>query len=259
MFWTKYHAYVVIPTFIISLLAAFFIGRALRNKDDKIKMLPIQIVTIVLLGLEVWKQVRGFIVGYDLYWIPLHFCSLFLYTLPLASFYKGKYKNEARVLASVVGACLFLFMAVYPAIIYPGEAVPSALNYLLGKGGYFGDFHTVVFHSVAVFSFFLFVFLDVCDYSNKRNLLAVIFFMALYCVIVGPFSQIIKVNFNNFCHCNAPFIENVRVKLTASENWAWLGQTVYVIVISIGTILVPVIAYYFTKLVKKLTNRINKA
>ena len=56
MFWTKYHAYVVIPTFIISILAAFFIGRALRNKDDKIKMLPIQIVTIVLLGLELCRK-----------------------------------------------------------------------------------------------------------------------------------------------------------------------------------------------------------
>ena len=147
-------------------------------------------------------------------------------------------------------------MTIYPAIIYPGEAVVSGLNYITGKGGYFRDFHTVVFHSMALFSFFLFVFLDVCNYKSKKNLLVVILFMSLYCIIVGPLSQIIKVNFNNFYTSNAPFIENVRLKLVASETWGWLGQVAYVIVISIGTILVPVAAYYLMKGIKKIIGKI---
>ncbi|MBP5733562.1 MAG: hypothetical protein J6W66_07055 [Lachnospiraceae bacterium] len=60
---------------------------------------------------------------------------------------------------------------------------------------------------------------------------------------MGPLAQIIDTNFNNFVHSNAPFLENIRQSIIASAGAFW-GQTVYVLIISVGTILVPLIAYF---------------
>ena len=254
MFWTKYHVYTLLPAFIVEIIAAIIIGKALKNKSDKVKMIPIQIVTIILLALEVAKQIYGLATGYDTYWIPLHFCSLFLYFMPLASFYFGKYKNQARVLAAVISACLFFFMAIYPNLIYSGEAIVSAGKFLTGKGGWFIDFHSVIFHMIALFSFFLFATLDVLEFKTKKDMVLIWVAFAIYCVIVGPLSQIIDTNFNNFVRCNAPFLEDVRLKLVESLSWG--GQTIYVVMISIGTIIVPTISYFAIRGAKLICKKI---
>lgn len=137
MFWTSLHAYTLIPQFIVYIVLAFILSRLLKDKDYEKQLLPLKICTILLLVLEVIKQLRGFIVGYDSYWIPLHFCSLFLYFHPIACFYKGKYRNTFMLIAGVVSACLFLFMAVYPNIVYSDDAIRSMWAYTTGRGGGF--------------------------------------------------------------------------------------------------------------------------
>ena len=59
MFWTPLHAYTLIPQFIVYAALAFFLSRALRNKDFETKLLPLKICTILLLVLEVAKQIMG--------------------------------------------------------------------------------------------------------------------------------------------------------------------------------------------------------
>ncbi len=254
MLWTKEHLYTLIPTFIIEIILSIILGKALKNKSDKVKMIPITVVTVILLVLEVLKQLNGIINGYDLYRLPFHFCSLFLYFLPLASFYYGKYKNEARILASTISTCLFLFMVVYPNLIYSGDAIKSAINYIKGDGGSFIDFHSVLFHTLALFEFFLFSALDVCKLESKKDLKLILIAFIIYCVIVGPLSQIIKTNFNNFYHSNVPPIEDIRLNLLSKISWP--AQLIYVSIISVGTVLVPIGAYFIMKGSKKLYSKI---
>ena len=243
MFWTPLHAYTLIPQFIVYIALAFILSRALRNKDFETKLLPLKICTILLLLLEVAKQIMGIATGYSTYWIPLHFCSLFLYFHPLACFCKGKCRKSFLLIAGVVSTCLFLFMAVYPNIIYSDDAIRSMWDYLHGRGGSFFELHTVLFHGIGLFTFFLFVFQGLVEFDTKRDIKLILLTYGAYCLIVGPFAQLIDTNFNNFVHSNAPFLESFRLGIIESLG-SVLGQTVYVLMISVGTILVPLIAYF---------------
>ena len=255
MFWSSFRAKTLIPVFLIIIISSFFLYKFLRNKDEKKRMIPILVITIILLVFEFFKQLLSFIRGYDLYHIPLHFCSLFLYFLPLASFYKGKYKDVFRTLAGVISTCLFLFMAIYPLLIYPDGDVERMQAFLKGDDIYrFFQFHSVVFHNIALFSFFFFAFGDVAKHETKRDIKVIIISFAIYSVIAGILANLIDTNFNNFRHCNADFLENVRVLLV--DSMGTLGQVFYVLIISVGTIIVPILAYLFLKLYERLFNKV---
>lgn len=254
MFWTPLHAYTLIPQFVFYIALAFILSRLLKNKDCETQMLPLKICTVILLLLEAAKQITGIVTGYDTYWIPLHFCSLFLYFHPLACFYKGKHRDRFILIAGVVSTCLFLFMAVYPNIIYSDDAVRSMWNFITGRGGSFFELHTVLFHGIGLFTFFLFVFQGLAKFDTKKDVLLLIITYGAYCLVVGPIAQIIDTNFNNFVRSNAPFLESFRSGIIESIGHA-LGQTVYVLIISIGTILVPLLAYFVLKAATGVFNK----
>lgn len=254
MFWTPLHAYTLIPQFVFYIALAFILSRLLKNKDYETQLLPLKICTVILLLLEAAKQITGIVIGYDTYWIPLHFCSLFLYFHPLACFYKGKHRDRLILIAGVVSTCLFLFMAVYPNVIYSDEAVRSMWRFVTGRGGSFFELHTVLFHGIGLFTFFLFVFQGLAKFNTRKDVKLLIVTYGAYCLIAGPIAQIIDTNFNNFVHSNAPFLENIRSAVIESAGPV-LGQTVYVLIISAGTILVPLIAYF---VLKALTGVFNK-
>ena len=253
MFWSKEHVYTLIPTMVVELILAIVIGHFLKDKDEKTKMIPIKIIAIFLLVFELAKQIYSIVTGYDLYRLPFHFCSLFLYFIPVCVFYKGKYKEAFKLLSIVISTCLFMFLCVYPELIYSGSSITSSINFITGKGGSFIDFHSWIFHSVAVFLFFLFMFLDLYKFNTKKDLIIILIAFGIYCIIVGPLSQIIKTNYNNFYHSNAPFIEDIRIKLRASLDWG--GQVVYVLMISVGTLIVPILTYFIFRGLNALKNK----
>ena len=76
--WTWTHFYTVIPAFIVFIIAAFVVGKLMKNKSEKIKYIPLQVITVLLLGLEVGKQIVSLDGGYNMYSLPFHYCSLFL-------------------------------------------------------------------------------------------------------------------------------------------------------------------------------------
>ena len=246
MFWTPLHVYTLIPQFVVYAALAFLLSRVLRNKDLETKLLPLKICTVLLLVLEAAKQIMGVVTGYSTYWIPLHFCSLFLYFHPLACFYKGRHREKFLLIAGVVSTCLFLFMAVYPNVVYSDDAIRSMWAYVHGRGGSFFELHTVLFHGIGTFTFFLVIFQGLASFNTKKDVLLVIATYGLYCLIVGPLAQLIDTNFNNFVRSNAPFLENIRLNIIGSIG-AFLGQTIYVLILSVGTILVPLIAYFILK------------
>ena len=255
MFWSRFRAYTLIPVFIVIILFSFFLYKIIKNKEDNKKMLPIMIVTIVLLVLEFFKQLLSIIRGYDLYHIPLHFCSLFLYFLPLTVFYNGKYKNIFRVLAGVISTCLFLFMSVYPLLIYPDNDIRMIKVFFSGEDIYrFFQFHSVIFHNIALLPFFFFAFGSICEFDTKKDLKAIVIAFAIYAVIAGTLANVIDTNFNNFRSCNADFLENVRLSLVNSLGG--FGQLIYVLMIGVGTIAVPIAAYFILKLFTKAYGRV---
>ena len=90
--WTKQHAYCVIPSVIAFILITILLNKLIGKKDLKIRMIPFQIITIILLILEVIKQVTSIIKGYDLYYILYIFVLYFYLYYQLCHFIKANIK-----------------------------------------------------------------------------------------------------------------------------------------------------------------------
>lgn len=242
--WTTEHVKTLLPSFIVMIILGIILKIFLGNKSEKIRFIPFQICAVFLFVLEIIKQVKSFEQGYDLYHIPLHFCSLFIYTLPVMAFYHGKYKDNVRAVTTTVAASLFLFMAIYPDLIYSAGAI---------KGTFinFFDFHTVVFHTVATFTFVLIVSLNLHTPKIKRDALSVLVFIAVYCVIASIMAQVLETNFNNFYQCNIAPLQAVKDAILPVLGFT-ITQIIYVLIVIILNLAFTQGAYHFYRLVRFL-------
>lgn len=244
--WTKEHALQLIPTVIIMVIIALVLNHFIGKKSYKIRIIPFQIVAVILFISEVIKQVLSFVDsnGYDLYHIPLHVCSLFIFLIPLMAFYNGKYKDVARTIACSVSMALMLFMTVYPNLIYG----PGCITNFFGS---YWDFHTVFFHCAVIFEFIFIIVLRLHHIGEKSYLKEMTVFGAVYSATAAIMSQVLKTNFSNFYSCNiGPIGDFVNTIKGAIGDVA--GQLIYVVVLFILHVLFFIGSYYLYRAIDKL-------
>ena len=73
-FWTTPHLIQLLSCEAVMVIIAIILNKLLGNKPLKVRMIPYQILTVILLLSEVGKQYLSIQRGYDLYHIPLHVC-----------------------------------------------------------------------------------------------------------------------------------------------------------------------------------------
>ena len=218
--WSPAHIKTLLPAMGVMLLLSILLRVLLGKKDLKIRMIPVQIIAVILLALEVGKQVVSFSRGYDLYHIPLHFCSILLFTLPAMAFYNGKYVQQVRAVGTAICGAIFWLTAIYPCLIYgAGNIEGFFTNYL--------DAHTVLFHNLAMLAFMLIVALDLHIPAAKGEHKLIIVFLTAFCVIAAVASQLLQTNYAGFYHCNVPPIEEFRLMLQPIIGY-WPAQLIYV-------------------------------
>ena len=87
--------FIVLPiSLAIIILITIVLRFTLKNKSDKVKNIPLIVISAILIILEIIKQTKN-LTGekFDPYALPFHYCSLFVFTFPLAHFTKGKVKK----------------------------------------------------------------------------------------------------------------------------------------------------------------------
>ena len=218
--WTPQHTKTLLPALIVMILVCIGLRAWLGKKDLKIRIIPLQIAAVLFLLLEAGKQIVSFSRGYDLYHIPLHFCSLILFTLPVMAFYNGKYAQGVRAIATAVNGAVFGLTTIYPDLIYSAGNIEN----------YFGDyldFHTVTFHNLAILSFLVILFLDLHTPAKKGEHKRIVIFLTAFCVIAAVVSQLLETNYAGFYHCNVPPIEELRIYLQGVIGY-WPAQLIYV-------------------------------
>lgn len=245
-FWTTPHLVQLLSCEAVMIIIAIILNKLLGNKPLKVRMIPYQILTVILLLSEVGKQYLSIQRGYDLYHIPLHVCSLFLILTPFMSFYNGKYKDVIRSITCAVTVSLMLFMVVYPNLIYSADNIERFFT-----GSYF-DFHTVFYHNVVIFQFILIIALRLhhVDHS-KRNIKGIVLFAAAFSAVAGIMSQVLKTNFAKFYYCDAIGIGGLVDQLKGVIGEV-AGQTIFVICWGIFHVLFFLLAYYIYRLIDKL-------
>ena len=223
--WTPILAKTLLPAFAGMLLLGFLLRKWLLSKPRSVRLIPLQIIAVLLLVLEIGKQVLSAKQGYDLYHIPLHFCSLFIFAIPVMAFYQGKHSKTVSAVVTSLCAALFLMMMIYPNLIYSdGNVLEFFQNYF--------SFHTVFFHNLVLLAFVLILSLELYEPLERGEAKAVLIFILGYCVIGGIMAQVLKTNFNNFYSCNIPPLESVRVMLQGVLGYG-LTQFLYVLIVSI--------------------------
>jgi len=244
--WTKEHFWQLIPTEIAMIIIALILNKFIGKKSLKVRMIPFQILAVLLFVSEIGKQYCSFTQesGYDLYHIPLHVCSLFIPLLPLMAFYKGKYQDTVKAITCTVTTAMVLFMVIYPNLIYGAWNIKNFFN------GYF-DFHTVFFHNVVIFEFILIIALRLYHVGEKSYVKPIALFAAGFSLIAGVMSQLLKTNYANFYRCNIGPVQGLvdSIKAQIGES---AGQLIYVIILGILHVLFFLACYYLYKAIDKL-------
>ncbi len=239
--WEKEQIQTLIPAIGVMVILAIILRLTLSKREEKVRRIPLQIIAVILLVLEVGKQTLSIIKGYDLYHIPLHYCSLFLYVLPAMAFYKGKYKQQVNAIGAGICMALTLMMLIYPGIIYSGNNVKEYFTN-------FFSFHTVTFHNVAMFALPVILLLELYT-PQKGDVKAVAVFALCFAAAAGSMAQVLKTNFANFYSCNIAPLETVRQNLQASLG-AVPTQILYVAIVAVLHIGFTVLSYWLFCLVK---------
>ena len=245
--WTAQHIRTVLPALAGMLALAVILRLALRKQPWEIRMIPLKVLAVAIVLLEIGKQVVSFQGGYDLYSIPLHFCSLFIFMLPAFAFYRGKgYRTVGGITAGLCAAVLAL-MLIYPNLIYSAGNIEA----------YFKDFmsfHTVTFHNIVMLAFILIPALELHEPQPKGESMAVVWFMVGFCLISSVMAQILKTNYANFYQCNIPVFEELRLSMQEVLGVV-VTQILYVMIVSALTVLFTLAFYRLYRLLSKVIKK----
>lgn len=234
--WTPEHAKTLPPAVLAMLVLSIVLRLWLGKREKRIRMIPLQILSVILLILEVGKQAMSFYKGYDLYHIPLHFCSLFLFVFPAMSFYRGKHENLVAGVSSGLCAATAGLTLIYPSLIYgAGDVRDYFTNYF--------SFHTVTFHNLVILALFLIVFLQLHTPEKKGEQKAICVFLVIFCSIAAIVSQLLKTNYAGFYQCNVPIFEQLRLNMQPILGYA-VTQLIYVAAL-MGVHMLFVLGFYW--------------
>ena len=239
--WTREHAITLLPALGVMIVIALVLRHILSGKDDKVRMIPFHVISVIMVALEIFKQAESLRRGYDLYHLPFHFCSLFVFVLPFMSLYRGKYAQTVRPIAASLCTSVFLMMIVYPNLIYSARNIDT----------FFSDpfsFHTVLFHNLVVLAFLLFPALDICKLSKKKDRKALLIFTICFCVVSATMAQLLQTNYNNFYSCNIPPLEAIRLSMQDKLGYG-LTQGLYVAIVTVLDILFVQLSYGLFRLI----------
>lgn len=246
--WTKEHFWQLVPSVIVMIIIALVLNKFIGNKPLKIRMIPFQILAVLLFISEIGKQVISFSRGYNLYHIPLHVCSLFIPLIPLMAFYNGKHREAVRTITCSVTMALMMFMAIYPNLIYGSWNITNFFN------DYF-DFHTVFYHNVVIFEFILIIVLRLHHIGEGKHVRNMALLGVGFSAVAGTMSQILKTNYANFYTCNIGPINDFVNTIKDALGYT-VGQTIYVIILGILHVLFFIGCYYLYRAIDKLNIRL---
>lgn len=245
--WSREHAVTMLPTLAVMLLIAGVLRVAIGRRDMKIRMIPFQVIACILFTIEVGKQALSLSRGYDLYNLPFHFCSMFIFMLPIMAFYKGKYMCRVRAITAAISGAMSLLLFIYPCLIYSASDITNYFTSYMA-------FHTVTFHNLVVFAFVLILALDLHTPTATGEQKTVIWFVVCFCIVSATMAQVLKTNFNNFYTCNIAPLETVRQAVQNAVG-AVPAQVLYILIVTVLDILFVWGSYWLYRLLQKLINK----
>lgn len=227
---------IILPIMIVVLLIlAIGICLLTRNKSEKIKRLPLFIITIIILVLEVAKQIYNICIGYNLWAIPLHFCSLFMFFYSFSNFGKGKLKRFGDIMTV---CCTFLVILLF--YINPSNIIGESCENVFAN---FSSFHTFTYHHLLFLYYFIFLGSNLI-LAKFSDLWYILIGIVSYAIVAVTFAYSLNVNFCSILHNSVNFLEAIRGSA---------GAVVYTLVLfTIGVLGAMAVYVVYTLLNRKI-------
>lgn len=235
--WTNEHAYLLPGSFVLMACASYGLSKLLKDKPYHIKIIPIKIIGIFLIQIELMKQIYSLTRegGYSLSDLPFQFCSFFIVVIPISGFYTGTHKDEVHSITSSWCMSLLLLTCIYPNIIYGSYSIK---NYFTD----FRGFHTVTFHELAIFAYFIIIALRI-HVPKKICLIPQVIFAACFSIFAALMSNILKKNFANFYTCTVSPIDDVKIQLQKDYGY-WGIQILYIFIVAVVHVVFVILNYF---------------
>ncbi len=152
MNWSSSQQVIFPITIVVSIILGIAIYYLLKDKSEKAKELPFKIISAVCILGEITKQIYYIVRGtYTAWYLPFHFCSMFLVWFALAAFGKGKVKKVGYQMSFITSVGLFLALMITPStILLNSTDVLGQVNW-----DNFHQLHSFYYHFLVCFFGFL--------------------------------------------------------------------------------------------------------
>lgn len=202
MGYTKAERVVLPIAFLIMLLITLLLRALLLDKPEKIKKIPFIVITILMISGELIKQILGVVKGYDLWWIPLHFCSTFFIWFSLAEFTKGEFAKGMKTVAFLATLCLVV--AIY---LFPRAIISNACENIFAD---FSTAHSFFFHHLVILYFLLSLALKRVN-IQKKSAYYWMACMSIYFIITLIFAYALNTNYFAVLYFPLEFFDEFRI------------------------------------------------
>lgn len=164
------HLIVILICFALIFALIIITIRLPKESIEKIiKIIAILIFTLEILKI-IWNIANGRSEKLDTF-LPLYFCSLFIYALIAASFFKGKAKEAGLIFlfyGGIVGGTAFL--------IYPSTSL------LIFPMWHFLTIHSMIYHSLMIYVGLIIVLKGIFV-PNRKYFIPYFIFTTIFCLI----------------------------------------------------------------------------
>jgi hypothetical protein len=182
--WTDTQEFCFPITIIVIVVLTIILTFLLKNKSERIKLIPLKFISLLLIIAEIVKLVRIYnSVGLipSQYW-PFQFCSMFLVWFFIASFFKGKIGKAGLATSFVCGVMAFICFMISPVSV-----IGNATDNLSLVWSNFDNLHTFFYHWLIVLFPILIVALKLYNpkFSDRKFVLIPFYIYATVSVIMA--------------------------------------------------------------------------
>ena len=194
----------VLPfVFFVMIAAVAILAFVLRHRSERIRAIPTAIVAVSLIFIEIVKQRWNVLGEFDLFFLPFHYCSLFLVVIPLAELCGPRMSKIFRPIATCMA-----FMVSVGMYICPCGMMGKATEMF---GTSFRETHGFIFHHLVLLYFLLVVAMRLMK-PRWTDVLNVGLVGAIYCAIALPLAYKLQTNYCNFLDSVIPIVEELRLE-----------------------------------------------
>lgn len=223
MYYSEYDKRVLPLVFVVIVLVSAILALILRHRSERVRSIPTAIVAVALILMEFIKQRWNILGEYDPYYLPIHFCSLFVLFIPLAELCGKRFSRIFRPIAVCLSFIVSGAMYVFPYGII-GDACETF-------GEDFYRTHTFIFHHLIVFYLMLTIALRLCS-PRVRDVPGVGAVGLIYSAVALPLAYRLGENYCNFLESVIPQMESFRI-----DNGQRAYTLLLIVILTVGTML----------------------